>query len=161
MRFSIFATALAAAVLCTSAAWGQVRSFVYSVSNGGVSKATVDITSRDGSRVDVAALSISQRGGSADATVNADAKRDAHVVAGAEAVTAGGLARAVKRTVGRGDSKVDTEAVARAWRGGDAEAIATGVVQRTLQPGQVIHRVEAMATDGGHSVSRGDALDLD
>jgi hypothetical protein len=204
MRFSIFATALAAAVLCTSAAWGQVRSFVYSASNGGVSEATVDVTSRDGSRVDVAALSISQRGGSADATVNADAKRGAHVIAAAEAVTAGGQARAVNRTVGRGDSKVDTEAVAqsvdgkadahifgksvadrqsqsriragsrvlgngtsqveavaRAWRGGDAEAIATGVVQRARQPGQVIHRVEAMATDGGHSVSRGDALDLD
>jgi hypothetical protein len=84
MRFSIFATALAAAVLCTSAAWSQVRSFVYSASNGGVSKATVDITSRDGSRGDAAALSISQRGGSADATVNADAKRGAHVIAGAE-----------------------------------------------------------------------------
>lgn len=140
MWFPIFATALAAAVLCTSAAWGQVRSFVYSASNGGVSKATVDITSRDGSRVDAAALSISQRGGSADATVNADAKRGAHVVAGAEAVTAGGQAQAVNRTVGRGDSKLDTEAVARAWRGGEAQAIATGWGPRSFPllggPGQ-------------------------
>ncbi len=81
MRFSICATALAAAVLFTSAASGQVKSFVYSVSDGGVSTATVDVTSRDGSRVDVAVLSISQQGGSADATVNPGGRRAATLAA--------------------------------------------------------------------------------
>lgn len=204
MRVLIGATALAAAVLCMSAAWAEVKSSLYAVSNGGVSTATVDITSRDGSRLNGGALAMSQKGGSAEAELEADARGGAVIGAWSEAVTHGGVARAVNRSVGKGNSKLDTvavaesvdgkayariiakgtadrtsqtrvtgssrvlgngtsdvEAVSRARRGGAAEANATGVVQRAQQPGQVIHRVEAMATDGGRSVSRGEAYDLD
>ncbi len=204
MRFSIGAAVLAATVLLTSAASGQVRSFVYAASNGGVSEATVTATSRDGSRVDTAALAISQQGGSAQSTVDAEGTRGARLTAVADAITASGQATAVNRSVGRGNADVDTEAVAQsvdgkaearmlakgladrrsqagilgssyvlgngtsvvdaraqARRGGKAEAIATGVVQRAQRRGDVMQRVEAMATDGGRSISRGDAYDLD
>ena len=204
MRFSLGATALAAAVLFTSAAWGQVESLLYSASPGGVSTATVNITSRGGSRVRTGGVAISQHGGSADATVEVRAVRGASVNAHADAVTAGGQATAVNRSVGRGNSVLNTEAVAesidgnasarinakgvadrtsrtwvtgssrvlgngssqvdavaRARRGSQATAIATGVVQRVRQPGEVLQRVEAQATDGGRSVSSGNAHDLD
>jgi hypothetical protein len=204
MKFSKLAAVLVVVSLGTSAASGQVRSFVYSASNGGVSQATVNATSRDASRVDTAALAISQQGGSAESTVNAKAMRGARVTAVAEAITGGGQATAVNRSVGRGNANVDTEAVAqsvdgkadaqivakgfadrlsktrilgssqvlgngksqvetlaRAHRGGEAEATATGVVQRVDRPGDVLQRVEAMANDGGQTTSRGYALDLD